>query len=503
MTPQISSKLVLAALAVVLVGAACDSGGTSSKEKTAAKRGQAKKPPPSQHFRSRPDLEPPIIKIRTAARGTAPGYIFFAPKMVVAQAGPLILDDRGQVVWFHPLDTKGVADFKVQRYQGKPVLTWWRGRAPMGVGSGYYVIADDSYHEVARVRAGHGLTGDIHEFLITPRETALFTVYHQLHVDLRPVGGPKEGRIFDGIVQELDIHSGRVLFEWHSYPEVGIKESYAKPPPAKKGAKAPPYDYFHVNSIEEEPNGNLLVSARNTDTVYEISRRTGKILWRLGGKRTDFAMGHGTRFFWQHDARRQADGTITIFDNGSMPPMEKFSRVLVLRVDQKTRKATLARSYSHPKRLLVPFEGNAQFLPDGHIFVCWGALPFITEFDARGRVLFDAYFGRGKPPLKDADSYRAFRFAWTGHPTDRPAVSVIQKPAGGMTVYVSWNGATDVARWQVMAGSDPQQLRGVTTVAKAGFETAIAVPSKASYVAVRALSRSGSTLSSSRTLKTG
>src|SRR5919198_2049385 len=338
------TKRAIPKLAVLLL-AALATGGCSSGSKTmeAAKHktGAKPPPPPSQHFHSRPDLKPPIVKIRTPAHGTAPGFIFFAPKMVVAQPGPLILDNRGQVVWFEPLKTKGVADFKVQHYLGKPVLTWWRGRAPMGVGSGYYVITDNSYHEIARVRAGHGLTGDIHEFLITPRNTALFTVYHQLHVDLSPVGGPKEGRIFDGIVQEVDIPSGKVLFEWHSWPAVGLKESYAPPPAKAKGKKAPPDDYIHLNSIEIEPNGNFLVSARNTRALYEIDRKTGKILWRLGGKKSDFKMGPGTTFAWQHDARRQDDGTITIFDNGAVPPVEKFSRVLVLKIDEQAKRATL------------------------------------------------------------------------------------------------------------------------------------------------------------------
>src|SRR5438105_4409581 len=165
---------------------------------------------PSQHFRSRPDLKPPIIAIRTPAHSTAPGLIFLAPKQAVAQAGPMIVDDGGRVVWFHPLDTKGVADFRVQRYRGKPVLTWWRGHVPKGVGSGYYVVDDTSYHEITQVCAGHGLSGDIHEFLITPRNTALFTVYRRMPVDLSSVGGPKQGRIFEGVIQEGDIASGRV-----------------------------------------------------------------------------------------------------------------------------------------------------------------------------------------------------------------------------------------------------------------------------------------------------
>src|SRR5207247_92780 len=224
----------------------------------------------------------------------------------------------------------------------------------------------------------------------------IFSVYHRLPVDLSSVGGPKEGKIWDGIVQELDIPTGRVLFEWHSYPAVGIKESYSPAPPAKAGAKAPPYDYFHLNSIAVEPDGDILVSARNTHALYEISRKTKKVLWRLGGKKSNFKMGAGTTFAWQHDARRQADGTVTIFDNGAAPPVEKFSRVLVLRVDTKTKRATLVRSYRHPKRLLAPFEGNAQFLQDGHVLVGWGAIPYFTEFDADGRVVLDVSFGRGR-----------------------------------------------------------------------------------------------------------
>ena len=224
---------------------------------------------------------------------------------------------------------------------------------------------DASYHQIAQVRAGHGYAGDVHEFLITPQDTALFTVYHKLPVDLSPVGGPKQGRIFDGIIQEVDVKSGRVLFEWHSYPRVGIKESYDKPPAASKGAKAPPYDYFHINSIDVEPNGNLLVSARNTHALYEIDRHSGKILWRLGGKRSDFAMKPGTNFEWQHDARLHSDGTITLFDNGAAPPVEKFTRILVLRVDTGAKTVTLVKSYRHPKKLLTP--RNLSTLPSKRI----------------------------------------------------------------------------------------------------------------------------------------
>ena len=212
--------------------------------------------PPTQHFRSRPDLRPPLVEITRPARDTAPGYVFLAPKRKVAQAGPMILDDAGELVWFHPLDTEGVTDFRAQRYGGRPVLTWWRGKSDRGVGDGHYVIVDDAYREIATVSAGNGLTGDIHEFLITPRDTALITIYHRLPADLTGVGGPKEGAILEGVVQELDIATGRVLFEWRSWPEVALEESYAKVPKAERGAEADAYDYFHINSVGEDADGD-------------------------------------------------------------------------------------------------------------------------------------------------------------------------------------------------------------------------------------------------------
>jgi Arylsulfotransferase (ASST) len=476
---------------VLLLAAGC--GGEIKQAAAPSKSAQTTEPPPSRTYHSRPDLKPPLVQINTPARGTAPGYIFIAPKMVVAQAGPMIMDNRGEVVWFKPLNTRGVTDFRVQRYRGKPVLTWWRGRvSDQGVGDGWYVIYDTNYRPVAEVRAGNKFVGDVHEFLITKRNTAVMTIYHRLPLDLTSVGGPKEGKIFDGIVQEVDIRTHKVLWEWHSYPRVAVSESYAPPPDPKKGADAAPMDYFHINSIDVEPNGNFLISARNTHTIYEIDRKTKKILWRLGGKKGSFKMGAGTNFYWQHDARRQSDGTITLFDNGAAPPMEKFSRALVLRINTKAKTVRLVRSYKHPDNLLAPFEGNAQFLKDGHVVVGWGAWPYVSEFSKSGKLLFDAYFGDGKTPPADADSYRAYRFPWHGRPLDRPAIVVADD-----TAYVSWNGATEVARWRILSGPNARSLKPLVTVAKKGFETPIRLSKSAAFYAVRALDRGGKVLGKS------
>jgi hypothetical protein len=490
-------RRIVLLVALALACTACGHHSSSPpKPKPAA---QAEPTPgPTQHFYSRPDLHPPVVKILTPAHGTAPGDVFIAPKMAVAQAGPLIMDNHGQVVWFHPLKlTKGVTDFRVQHYRGKPVLTWWRGRVSnVGVGNGWYVIYDTSYRPIAEVRPGHGLVGDVHEFHLTSRDTAYMTIYHRRHADLSSIGGPRDGLIWDGIVQEVDVATGHVLFEWHSYPEIGVQESYSRPPKKQLGTKSFPYDYIHLNSIDEEPNGNLLISGRNTHAVYEVSRKTGKVLWRLGGKKSDFRMGPGASFAWQHDVRRQPDGTITMFDNGAAPPVHKLTRILVLRVDMANKRVTLLRSYHHPKRLLSPFEGNAQFLPDGHVFIGWGGWPYVSELSKEGKVLFDAYFGHGKPPGEDADTYRAYRFVWNGHPTDVPAVAL----ANGK-IYVSWNGATDVKRWRLMVGSASDNLKAAHSVPKTGFEAGIPLPADGKYVAVQAVDADGKVLAVSKTLK--
>src|SRR6266511_5014367 len=299
------------------------------------------------------------------------------------------LEAAGNVVWFHPLDTHGVTDFRVQRYRGRPALTWWRGAATThGIGTaGGYVIADQSYRVIAFVAAKHGLTGDIHEFLLTPQNTALFTVYHKLKYDLSPLGGPKDGELWEAVVQEVDVATRKLLFEWHSLPHVAVSESYEHMP------EEIPYDYFHINSVAPDGPDRLLISGRHVSAIYEIRKSDGAVVWRLGGKKSDFTMGRGTHFAWQHDARRLSDGTISLFDNAAEHPGEaKESKVLVVRLDETKRTAELVRSYTRPKPLLSTSQGNAQFLPDGHVLVGWGANPFVTEFSRDGRVLLDLAF---------------------------------------------------------------------------------------------------------------
>ncbi len=440
-------------------------------------------------FRSRPDLSPPVLKVTTRARDTAPGYIFVAPKYGPGQDGPMILDNSGQPVWFRPLQNEDdvAMDFKVQHYRGEPVLTWAEDEVVQGQRLNEYVILDGSYHEVTRLRAGYGYLGDHHEFLITPQYTALITIYSLVSMDLSSVGGPKEGEVLDGIVQAVDIETGEVLFEWHSLDHAGLEESYSRPSTDQTEA----FDYFHINSIEVDHDSNLLVSARNTSTVYKIDPMTGEVIWRLGGKKSDFEMGPGTRFAYQHDARRQPDGTITIFDNGGMHKDEQ-SRSLVLELDEGEMTVSLVRKYAFPQGQFAATQGNMQTLPKGNVFVGWGSEPLFSEFSSNGELLFSANF----PP--EVESYRAFRFPWKGQPSDDPAMVAERGSDDKVTLYASWNGATEVDTWEVLAGPDPERLKPVGSVPRHGFETAITVGTAERYVGVQAKDSRGRVLGTSK-----
>lgn len=443
-------------------------------------------------FHSRPRLDPDRLRVAVPARDTAPGYVFLAVKRGPGQDGPMIVDDDGQVVWFRPAPARTTATgFRVQEYRGEPVLTWWQGRTMMGHGKGEYVILDRHYREVVRVRAGNGLMGDHHELLLTPRGTAYIVIYADGRADLRPVGGEDDSPIFDSTIQEIDVASGRVLWEWRASEHFPPQEGATAP----RGGK--PHDYFHINALDEEPNGDLLVSARNMHGIYRISRRTGEVIWRLNGTRSDFDMGPGTRFHFQHDVVRRPDGTITLFDNQATPPKADKSRGLVLRLDERRMTARLVREYTHPLGLLSIAEGSMQTLPNGNVFIGWGPEPHISEFSRDGELLFDLVIPPG------SDSYQAFRHAWRGEPLERPAIAVRRGAGDRLTAWTSWNGATEVRRWELLAGDgdDADDLDPIATVPRDGFETAIRARTGAARVAVRALDADGELLGVSRVVE--
>lgn len=439
-----------------------------------------------RRFRSRPDLNPPPVSVLAAADRTAPGLIMLsAGRTADFQHGPMIVDNTGELVWFSS-QADSAMNLQVQSYDGHSALTWWEGHlvTPAGYGTGEYVIAGSDYNVIRRVRAGNGLMGDLHEFVLTPEGTALFTAYEAIDRDLSAVGGSKRGLLLNSLLQEVDLRTGRVLFQWAAADHVDLEESYVTPTSASE-----PYDFFHMNSIDVTADGNLVISARHTSTVYKISRPAGAVLWRLGGKRSDFKMGAGSTFWFQHHARHHASGVMTLFDDGAGPyNVEKSSRGLKLGVDEGAKRVSLLEAYHPHPSVLAASQGSLQLLPNGNVFVGWGSQPYFSEHGPDGPIRFDGRLG------STSSSYRAFRSDWTGMPSEPPAISVERSAAGRATVYASWNGSTTVARWDVLAGDSKHGIVRISSFVKEGFETAMMVGTTAHYFAVEARDQFGRVL---------
>jgi Arylsulfotransferase (ASST) len=435
-------------------------------------------------FRSRLDIVTPYVNVRQKHAGRSAGHIFLAPNSGPGHRGPLIIDDDADPVWFHNTRPVVAMNFRAAVFRGKPVLTWWEGKSINGLGHGTHVVVDDAYRELMRVPAGNGRPSDLHEFIITERGTALVTAWEKSVADLTAVGGPASGPVIGGVVQELELPSGRVLFEWRSLDHVAIGESF------QKWTSTGAYDYFHVNSIELDRDGNLLVSARNTWAIYKLDRGSGDVIWRLGGKQSDFQMGPGTAFAWQHDARRHggSEYLVSVFDDGAAPAVQPQSKGLILKLDQTARRATLHRHYAHYPNVLAHALGSVQVVPNSNVVVGWGTAPFITEFRSDGKVLWDAQLPEG------AESYRALRLPWVGRPARRPD-AIVEFVKGRHNIYVSWNGATELAHWRLASAKE------TTVHPRTGFETEIVAPVGVKTVALTPLDAGGAPLHPALELK--
>jgi hypothetical protein len=460
------------------------------------------------------------VRINKFRPGTASGFIFVTPYTfyvyeMIGQTGSLIMNQFGNPVWFQPLSSIYIqnANFRVQIFHEHTVLTMWQGTISGTQSSdfnlpdgdpepgAYYEILDSHYNLIKRVYAQKGYTSDAREFTITERNTALFIAIKQIPADLTPYGGPMDGYIDDCSIQEIDLETGRLIFFWSALDHINPAGSMV--PVSSAIARNNIWDCYHMNSVEEGPDHSLLISMRNMSAIYKIDKRSGSILWKLGGKKSDFLITSGAKFSWQHDARYRSWNIISLFDDACCASEDSWpdgqSHGLILQLDYYRMTATAVRKYFHDPALYVPSQGSVQELSNGNQFIGWGQEPYLSEYENEGNsitnpslnFLYDMQF-----PNKNM-TYRALKNNWIGLPLYPPSIAVVPE-CDYVNVYASWNGSTETVAWQVLAGPSPDTLSVVETSPRTGFETLTKVMQEGPYYQVKALDFYGKILGNSK-----
>jgi hypothetical protein len=440
---------------------------------------------------TRPDLSPPEVTITQLVSGSqvesTPRFIALAPDNVIQdstpwQQGMMLVDRLGRLVWFEPATQGKPFDLKLQTYNGKPALTWWEGGLIADFGSGKAQIADTTLKTIKTVPGANGLTMDLHEFTITPSGAGLATAYDITRADLTPIKGAAHGKIVNCHAQVLDLATGKATFDWNALEHIAVEESYEIAP--HKGTNL--YDFLHMNSLQMLSDGSILVSARNTWTVYKVNGKTGDIIWRMGGKKSDFKVEPQAAWAWQHHVTMWSATQMTIFDNSSTKG--PLTRGLLLDVDETAMTVTLAQEFKNPTGFYSGTLGSVQLMPNGNVFIGWGTQPYFSEHSSDGTLLSVGHLAMG------TRSYRAFLVDLVTSPVEPPAMIVKGYAAGGSVVFVSWNGATEIASWRIDAGPHPKTLTPVGTSPWTGFETAIVIDSEGPRFQAVALDSSGNEL---------
>ena len=388
----------------------------------------------------------------------------------VKDGGPMILDMAGNLVWSAPGQYGDAsANTKIQRYNDQDYLTFWAGEKLQESGLGKYCMLNSSYDVVHTVSAvGESMKGDLHEFKITGDGSAIITVYERVLVNMKDtnVDISADQMIVDGVLQEIDVATGKLIFEWRSSDHLdhsALQTSFGGF--VADGA----FDYFHMNSIEKDTRGNYLISFRHLHTLVYVESVTGNILWTLGSDSGDFedlSQGDATGFQWQHDARwiSEDDGIISLFDNGiaHKHPDAAYSQGLIIQLDFVEWTANLLQEYTSRDLIGSASQGDIQLLErphdDSHVFIGWGASAAFTEHSINGDLLCETHFGASWLfYFERVSSYRAFKtFDWKAIPSAWDPEARV----AGDKIYISWNGATEVAYWALQARSTAANTTG-------------------------------------------
>ena len=351
-------------------------------------------------------------------------------------------------------------------------------------------------------------SSDMHEFRpINGGKTALMTIYQPRQYDMTKWNVRTGiGWIMDSLFQEVDVESGEVLFQWSPLDHVDPSLGFTLPASTDTSGSAlspySPWDFFHINSIDKNEDGDYLISSRHTCAIYKLSGKNGSVIWRLHGADPSFR-NINFSFSQQHDARWISENSthtvLSLFNNGynGFNQTHAYSSGMIIVIDHVEKTATKIQEYIPPNNVLSSSQGNLQILPNGNVFIGWGNKGFVSEYAEDGELLLWGYFSQDV-----AMNYRVQKFDWDADPTDVPALWTYSRAIGDSltSLYVSWNGATKVKMWRFF-GSRKQEgpFREIGTTNKTGFETSYSAANFHRWCYVEALNVNGEVLARSAT----
>ncbi|KAJ5927898.1 hypothetical protein N7466_006854 [Penicillium verhagenii] len=449
-----------------------------------------------------------------------PGYWFVAPygqinpeaatqRYTQYQIGPYIYDNDGMLIWAgSPMyDNRNVFDFKANwNIDDHPHLSFIVQHDDHTKGSG--MILNTHYEVEHEVEVLNDLDAfNMHEFnILDGGKTALACTYRTQPISLTDFGRPNEETwAMTGGFVELDVNNAHVLYEWDSRDQISVQESAvmsATDAPSDK----PGTDYVHINAVDKNDAGDYIISMRFTNTLYMISGVDGHIMWRLGGEQSDFDMDftfhkqHDVKFIESHDTHH----IISLMNNGADEGKadEWVSAALFIDIDMVTMKARVIKRIERPDGGLTRLRGNVQKLPNQNTFVGWSQWGYHSEHAPNGDLLMWAKFSSER-----YSSYRSYKFDWIGRPNTPPDVV---SSVYGITskeiltiIHVSWNGATDIARWNFYARAfDKGENVFIGHTEKSDFETMYLANGYMDFITAEAVDSEGNVLGVSNLQRT-
>ncbi|VDB95181.1 unnamed protein product [Peniophora sp. CBMAI 1063] len=458
----------------------------------------------SRWFVSEPDLYGLPANVEIGAYDGDDGLYLATPVGAdVTKPGPVIYDRNGSLVWIGAntanFNSSAVLDLQFQELDGQPVLTVFSGQVVDSHGVGTCWFLDDTYNVIANITSVGSTGADLHECHMdkASNKTAMLTVYNNVTFDLTSVGGAADGTLIDCWVQEVDVSTGALLFNWSLYDHISPYESYALPGELVDEAH---WDAYHLNSIDKDSDGNYLLSVRHLNTLVKVNKDDGSVIWKMGGKGSNFTSGEGADFRFQHHASFDPDDNsrISLFNDAASEfnfTAGDNARGLYFSYNTAAWTTTLIQRFdSSPYQNYSAREGSMQRFADGTAVIGWGSNPWITEHASDGTVTFLLTLGvnTSNGPVENYRAYKVPAIGWAGNPTTPPKLVLRDD-----TAYFSWNGKTAVRSWDVR-GDDDELLFAVD---RAGFETNVSLDGISSQkVVVLAKDKAGVELGRSATL---